>query len=129
VLGPEWREVDILANFTPTVHLDGFSLELWEFEFDRAAGVGGRYFELQFELVSDEVVGAGADSLPANSILAGLNFEPVVILLLIGLDVGDDGPEFLLEAVLPLLVLGPRVHCQQRNIVGSLLNGTDHLII
>ena len=65
--------------------------------------------------------------MPANSILAGLNFEPVVILLLIGLDVGDDGFEFLLEPLSPLLVFWTRMHAQEWDVVRSLFDGADHV--
>lgn len=53
VLGPKWGKVDVLADFPSSVHLDRFSFELRQFEFDGSTGVCGRYLELQLELVSD----------------------------------------------------------------------------
>jgi hypothetical protein len=75
--------VDVLADLASTVHFDCFSLEFREFQLNGAAGVRGRDLKLQFKLVSDEVVNAGAYSLPTSAILAGFDLEPIIVLLLI----------------------------------------------
>jgi len=114
--------VDVLADLPSPVHLDGLSLQLRELQLDGRTRVGGRYLELQFELVPDQVVGGRDDSSPLGPFLVGLNFEPIVVLLLIGLDVGDDGLELLLEPVLPEGVSGPRVDREEGDIGGGLLD-------
>ena len=82
--------MDILTNFPPSVHLDSLSFEFRQFQFDGGAGVGGWNIELQFELIADEVMSIGAGAFPASTVFEGLYFEPVVVLLLVGLDVTDD---------------------------------------
>jgi hypothetical protein len=114
--------VDVLAYFAPPVHLDGLALEFRQLQLDGGAGVRSRDFELETELVSHEVVGVGAHSLPLDSVLRWLNFEPVVVLLLVGLDVGDDGLQFFFQTVAPLFVLGTGVDGQQGDVVGRLLD-------
>lgn len=75
--------MNILANLASAVHFDGFSLELRKFQLDGAAGICCRDFKLQFELIPDQVVDAGANPLPTSTIFAGLNLEPIIVLLLI----------------------------------------------
>lgn len=51
-------------------------------------------------------MGGRDDSFPLGPFLVWLNFKPIIILLLVGFDVSDDGLEFLSETVLPERVLG-----------------------
>ena len=127
VLGPKRRKMDILAYFAPSVHLDSFALEFGQLKFYGCAWVGCGDLELEPELIPHEVVGAGADSLPLDAVFGRLNFEPIVVLLLVRLDVGDDGFEFLLEPLSPLLVFWTRVHAQEWDVVRSLFDGADHV--
>ena len=71
-------------------------------------------------------MGIGADSLPLDAILRGLNFEPVVVLLLIGFDIKNDGLELFLEPVLPLRVLGSSVNRKQGNLGCCFFDGAHH---
>lgn len=52
---------------------------------------------------------AGANPIPFDAILGGLYLEPIIVLQFIGLDVSDDGLEFLPEPIFPLLILGAGV--------------------
>lgn len=118
VLGPKRGEVDVLADLASPVHFDGFAFEFGQFQLDGGARVGGGYLELELEFVFDEVVGVGADPVPLDSVLAGLQLEPIVVIGLVELDVVNDGLQLLPKAVLPFLVLGAGVDCQKRNAVG-----------
>lgn len=119
--------MNILAYLAAPVHLDGLALELGKLQFDGTARVGGGDFKLEPELVADKVVHAGAGAGPGSAFfVVGLDLEPVVVSVLVELDVTDDCLELLLEALLPLFVLGPGVDGQQGDVVGCLLYGTLH---
>ena len=122
MLGPERCKVDILAYFPPAVHLYGLALQLRQLEFDGGTGVSGWDLKLEFELVSDEVVGGGAHPLPFGAFLVGLYFEPVVILFLVGLDVADDGLQLFPETLLPLGVARTCMDGEEWYFGGSLLD-------
>lgn len=83
MLGPEGSKVDILANLAPSVHFDCFSLEFRQFQLNGTAGIRCRDLKLQFELVSNQVIDTGTNSLPTSAIFTGLNLEPIIVLLLI----------------------------------------------
>ena len=68
MFGPQGGEVDILAYFATSVHLDSLALQLWQFEFDGRAGVGGGYFKLQLELIPHQIMGIRAYTLPLDAI-------------------------------------------------------------
>jgi hypothetical protein len=53
VFGPEWSKVNILADFTPSIHFYSFAFELRELKFDWRARVGRWDFELKFELIAN----------------------------------------------------------------------------
>ena len=115
MFGPQRSKMNILAYFSTSIHLDGLAFELGKLEFYGSTWVGGRDFKLKFELIANEVVSVGTDSLPFDAVFGRLNFEPVVVLLFIGLDVQDDGLKFLFEPVFPLGVLGSCMDGEKRN--------------
>jgi len=114
--------VDILAYLSPAVHLYGLAFQLRQLEFDGGAGVSGWNLKLEFEFVSDEVVGGGAHSFPFGAFLVGLYLEPVVILFLVGLDVADDGLQLFPESLLPLGVAGACMDGEEWYFGGGLLD-------
>ena len=129
VLRPKRGEMDVLTDLPSPVHFDGFAFQFGQFQLDGRARVGGGYLELELEFVFGEAVGVGADPTPPHSVLARLQLEPIVVAGLVELDVVNDGLQLLSEAVLPFLILGPRVDCQQRNAVRGLFDRGYHFII
>lgn len=81
----------ILAYFATPIHLNGLTLEFRQLQFDGAAGVGRRYFELQLELIPHQIVRIRAHPIPMNTILAGLHLEPVVVMQFVRFYIDDDG--------------------------------------
>lgn len=76
--------MNILANLSASIHFDSFAFELWQLQFDGTAGVGGWYLKLQFKLIANEVVHAGAGAWPWSALfIIRLDFKPIIISLLV----------------------------------------------
>lgn len=65
--------------------------------------------------------------MPFGSIFRWLNLEPIIVLQFVRLDVSNDGFEFFLEPVLPLLIFGSCVNGEKGNFGGRLLNRAHHV--
>ena len=95
--------MDVLADFTSSIHLHCLALELRQFQLYRAGGIGGRDLKLQLKLITNQVMSVMADTLPLGCLfIDGLDFKPIIILFFVHLDVSDDGLEFLFKPGLPL---------------------------
>lgn len=126
MLSPKRCKMNILTYLSPSIHFDSFSLELGQFEFDGTAGVCGWYLELEFELISDKIMSIRAFAIPFDSIFAWLNFEPIVVLFFIILDVQYNRLVLLSQSIFPLFIHRSSLDAQQRNVVGCLFNRTYH---
>lgn len=121
--------MNVLANFSSSVHFDSFSIEFREFKFNRTTWVGGGDLEKEFKLVLDQVVGVGAGTLPLGAFFVGLNFEPVVVAVFVSFDISDKRFELFFESVFPFLVFGAGVDRQKRYFVSCLLYGGHHFCL
>lgn len=128
IFSPERCEVNILTNLATSVHLDSFSVQLWELQLDGTAWVCGWDFKLELELILDQVMSVWADSVPLGALFVGLYFEPVIVAVFVGFDVCDKRLELLFEPVFPFLVFGTCVDGQKGNLVRCLFDRGHHFV-
>lgn len=80
--------MNILANFTSSIHFDCFSLQFWDLKFNGTAGIANWYLELKFEFISYEVMCIAAPAMPLRAFFIGLYFKPIIIVGLVKFDIG-----------------------------------------
>lgn len=102
VLGPKRLEMHCQADLPPSIHLLGLAVELRELELRCGSWVGDRDIELEIELVLEEVVDVPALAGPTCPLGIGRgDSEPIVIVGLVHLGVGDQSLVLLLQPLRP----------------------------
>lgn len=99
---PKWLEMYGQADLPPSIHLLGLAIELRELELGSGGGIGDRDIELEVELVLEEIVHVPAFPCPTCPLRIGSGDpEPIVVIGLVHLCVGDQGLVLLLQPLRP----------------------------
>ena len=101
VFSPEWREVNVKADFAAAVHFHGFAIKLGQLEFDWCIRVGSWNLKLQIKVIADEIVVEPALATPLGAVLVTLYLEPVIVILLVKLYVLNQRCVLLFESLDP----------------------------
>ena len=89
VFGPKRSEVNVKADFATAVHLDSLAVEFGQLEVHGGVGVCGGDLEAEVKLPLHQVVNDPALARPDRPFVVRLDFNPVVVLLLVLSDVVD----------------------------------------
>jgi len=99
---PQRLEMNVQANATPPVDLGCLSIEFREDEVRAGGGVGNGYLKMQGKFKFHALVVRPALAFPPRAgLVGGVDGEPVVVLLLVHFDEGNDGLHFFLDSCEP----------------------------